>query len=413
MACSGGLDSTVLAHLAKAGGLDFVLAHCNFRLRGSESDGDEDFVRGLAEALGVRFLSKAFDTAVWAEKRRISIQMAARELRYSWFDRVMEEQDLHYVLTAHHADDDLETFLLNLSRGTGIEGLMGIPVVNGRVVRPLLAFSREELLAHATGKNISWREDSSNGDQKYLRNRIRHGVVPKLRELHPAFPENFRRTQANLKQAHGLMEHHIGDARDRLFGERGDAQWIPIGELQALQPLGAYLYGLFHPYGFKDVEEIQQLLGAMSGKFLLSATHRLLKDREHLILSPLGEVPRERYSVPDTGEPEGLPLGLHLEKVDGIGETRKECIYLDKEKLNFPLVLRKWDNGDYFYPFGMKGRKKLAKYFKDEKVDVGSKAKQWLLCSGDEIVWVVGRRADRRFGVEPSTREILRITLDS
>jgi len=407
------MDSVVLGHLSRAIGLDLVLAHCNFRLRGKESDGDEEFVRNLAKDWGIRFLSKGFDTEAHAGEQRISIQMAARELRYRWFDRLMEEHGLDFVLTAHHGDDDLETFLINLSRGTGIEGLMGIPMVNGRVVRPLLPFSREELSAHATREHISWREDHSNEDLKYLRNQIRHTVVPKLRALHPAFAQNFRKTQSNLKQAHGLMDHHIKEARDRLFGARGEAQWINIGELQGLRPLEAYLYGLFHAYGFKDVGELKQLMGAMSGKFLLSGTHRLLKDRKHLILSPLGEVPRAWHFVPDVAEPQGLPLGLHMEKVESMGETRKDCIYLDKEKLNFPLVLRKWDKGDYFYPFGMEGRKKLAKFFKDEKVDVDSKGRQWLLCTGDDIVWVVGRRADRRFGVDPSTRQILKITLDS
>lgn len=413
LACSGGMDSVVLGHLARASGLDLVLAHCNFGLRGSESDGDEDFVRNLAGEWGIPFLAKGFDTVAHADQKRISIQMAARELRYGWFDQVLEEQALDFVLTAHHGDDDLETFLINLSRGTGIEGLMGIPMVNGRVVRPLLIFSTEELRLHAVREKLLWREDSSNLDHKYLRNQIRHTVVPKLRELHPAFLQNFRRTQSNLKQAHGLMDHHIRQTGDRLFVDQGDALWISIVELQGLRPLGAYLYGLFHPYGFKDAGELQQLMGAMSGKFLLSGTHRLLKDRENLILSPLGAATKEWHSVPDMGEPQGLPIGLHMERVESIGDLRKDCIYLDKEKLNFPLVLRKWNNGDYFYPFGMEGRKKLAKFFKDEKVDVDSKGKQWLLCSGDDIVWVVGRRADRRFGVDPSTREIIKITLDS
>lgn len=412
MACSGGLDSVVLAHLAKDSGLDFVLAHCNFRLRGEESDGDEDFVRRLAQQLEVGILVREFDVLGHARDHRASIQMAARDLRYQWFHEILGERGHAHVLTAHHADDNLETFLINLSRGTGIEGLLGIPKINDRVVRPLLPFSRDELLAHARKENIGWREDSSNVEDKYLRNKIRHTVVPHLRELHPAFLQNFERAQSNLVQAHSLMDRHVREVRERLFVDRGGGFWIPLEGLNALVPLEAHLFFLFQPYGFKDSREVGRLLGAMSGKFLRSKSHRLLRDREHLILSTLRETPREHHSVPESGGTAELPISLKLEKAERVGEAERNTVYLDKEKLNFPLVLRKWEAGDYFYPFGMKGRKKLAKFFKDEKVDRGSKEGQWLLCSGEDIVWVLGRRADERFRVEGSTRQILKITWD-
>lgn len=411
VACSGGVDSMVLAHLAEASGLDMALAHCNFQLRGAESDGDEQFVRSWAGERGIRLFSKRFDTRAHADGNRQSIQMAARELRYAWFEELLDGNGLDFVLTAHQGDDNLETFLINLSRGTGIEGLLGIPTVNGRVVRPLLEFSREELLAHAQQEGISWREDSSNEDLKYLRNQIRHTVVPSLRALHPSFFQNVRRTQSNLQQAHGLMDNHLKETRERLFVPQGDGQRINLSALGALHPLRAYLYGLFHPYGFKDAGELERLMGSMSGKVLLSPTHSLVRDRKELILTrPMGDL-GERYVIPEGKIPEKLPISLSMEGVDALGEAGRDHIYLDKEKLNFPLLLRKWEKGDYFYPFGMKGKKKLAKYFKDEKVDLPAKQRQWLLCSGKDLVWVVGRRMDRRFAVEGSTKEIIRITV--
>src|SRR5690606_8940973 len=317
VACSGGLDSVVLARLAKGCGLDYDLAHCNFQLRGEESDGDEEFVRHLAKELGVGILVVAFDTLGHVREHRVSIQMAARELRYQWFSEILGQGRYAHVLTAHHADDNLETFLINLSRGTGIEGLLGIPQVHDRVVRPLLPFSREALLAYAQVENIGWREDSSNSEDKYLRNQIRHTVVPQLRGLHPAFLQNFERTRSNLQQAHGLMDSHVREIKERLFQDRGGDFWIPLEALEGLRPREAHLFFLFQPYGFKDAGEVDRLLGAMSGKFLLSKSHRLLRDREHLILSSLVEVPREYHSVPESGESAHLPLSLKMEIVEG------------------------------------------------------------------------------------------------
>lgn len=413
LACSGGLDSVVLAHLAKGIGLDVDLAHCNFQLRGEESEGDEAFVRRLAKELGVGALARKFDTLNHARERRISIQMAARELRYQWFAEVLGQSGHAYVLTAHHADDNLETFLINLSRGSGIEGLLGIPQVNDRVVRPLLPFSREALWTHAQREKIHWREDSSNERDDYLRNKIRHTVVPRLRELHPGFLQNFERTRSNLQQAHGLMDDHVREVRERLFQERDRAYWISLAALRDLGPREAILFFLFQPYGFKDPGEVDRLMGAMSGKFLLSKSHKLLRDREHFILSSRSVVPREQFSIPESGGGDPLPISLSMEPVGRMGKPDRLCIYVDREKLKFPLLLRKWEPGDYFYPFGLGGRKKLAKFFKDEKVDRNAKERQWLLCSDGDILWVVGRRADERFKVDGSTQQILKITWNS
>ncbi|MBO0323068.1 tRNA lysidine(34) synthetase TilS [Muricauda sp. CAU 1633] len=410
VACSGGMDSVVLAHLSVSAGLDVTLAHCNFKLRGSESDGDEQFVRNLAKELGVGVEVKSFETKKYVRQNRGSLQMIARELRYQWFNELMGAKGFDYLLTAHHVDDSLETFLINLSRGTGIDGLSGIPIQNGKVVRPLLDFPQKNLMDYAKRENLSWREDSSNSDKKYLRNKIRLEIVPKLKELHPTFLENFKQTQVHLQDSHVLMQNHLQEIKSILFADDGDVIRVAIEPLKELNPIEAYLYGLFKEYGFTEWEDVKGLLNAMSGKKVLSKTHSLLKDREYLLLSKIENRTNEVYSVHDKQTMLESPIQLKMEKVDAVEKSSPDTIFLDKKKLNFPLVLRNWQKGDYFYPYGMKGGKKLSKFFKDEKMDVFSKEKQWLLCSNDEIVWVVGRRADERFKVDKSTETIIKIT---
>ena len=410
VACSGGLDSVVLTHLCTSSKLDFALAHCNFSLRGAESDADETFVANLASRLGVDFFVQRFDTEQYAENHRISVQMAARELRYKWFDELLQSKGLDYVLTAHHADDSLETFLINLSRGTGIEGLSGIPEVNGTIVRPLLPFPREAVLEFAATGGIDWREDSSNASSKYLRNKIRHDVVPLLKGLQPALLQNFQHTQDYLRQTKDLANNYLEELRSKLFQQGNGVVEIPIAELQKLKPLDAYLYGLFNGYGFTEWNDVRDLLTAESGKQVFSKTHRLLKDRECLILAEMMPEQKATYRVDLDGSRDGLPINIQLEEVESFEKQAQNVVFLDKEKLIFPLELRNWKKGDYFYPFGMRGKKKLSKFFKDEKMDLISKEKQWLLCSDDEIVWVLGKRADERFKVEKSTQKILKIT---
>ncbi|MBD0777482.1 tRNA lysidine(34) synthetase TilS [Maribacter sp. ANRC-HE7] len=412
LACSGGLDSVVLTHLCNQCELDFSLAHCNFQLRGTESDLDEQFVRELAKQLDKTLYVEHFDTKGYVNSHKVSVQMAARELRYGWFKELMGKHQIKTLVTAHHADDNLETFLINLSRGTGIKGLTGIPEKTDTISRPLIPFSRAQVAEYAKQGQLSWREDQSNAELKYLRNKIRHEIIPLLKETHPTFLHNFHTTQRNLQQIADISEVHLKDLKTLLFKEEGDVVHIAVKPLQALEPIEAYLHGLFHVYGFTAWNDLKQLLTAMSGKEIRSKTHRLLKDREELILSKLEEEQISSYTIEETTTAIEEPLAMTISLVDNIGETGPNVLYVDKETLKYPLVLRKRQKGDYFYPLGMQGHKKLSKFFKDEKMDVFSKEKQWLLCSNTDIVWVVGKRLDNRFKITPNTKRILKITLN-
>tara|TARA_R110002020_G_scaffold21009_8_gene71449 strand:- start:11068 stop:12462 length:1395 start_codon:yes stop_codon:yes gene_type:complete len=411
LACSGGVDSVVLAHLCAALRLDFSLAHCNFGLRGVESMDDENFVRDLAKIIDKNIFVERFDTAAYISKNKVSLQMAARDLRYAWFHRVMEKNDIPTLVTAHHADDNLESFLINLSRGTGLDGLTGIPHKTDTLCRPLLKFQREDIMDYALKNGITWREDRTNKETKYLRNRIRHQIVPLLKELGPGFMDRFQDTQDHLQQTAGIAGDHIADIRGQLFKKQGDTVFISIDGLGKLFPQKAYLYALFKDYGFFDHREVASLLSAMGGKELRSSSHRLLKHRDHLLLREIREEEEREYRILESDNHIEKPFPLTLKEVDSMDGTGRDILYVDKERLVYPLIVRKWKKGDYFYPFGMRGRKKVGKFFKDTNMDRFSKQDQWLLCSGDEIVWIIGLRPDDRFKIVNTTKKILKINI--
>ena len=411
LACSGGVDSVLLSYLCKESEMDFILAHCNFRLRGAASDGDEEFVKDLGNRLGRPVLVTHFDTMGYVNSRNVSVQMAARELRYQWFKGLMEEHGIAYLVTAHHADDNLETFLINLSRGTGIDGLTGIPEATGQIRRPLLKYTRDTILAYAKERDLQWREDESNADTKYLRNKIRLEIVPKLKELHPAFMENFERTLGFLKETQEISVNELERVRQQLFQRENQYLKISVLELKKLRPLHGYLYGLFKEFGFTEWQNVAEPLDAMSGKSVYSTEYVLLKNRDNLILAKKTTQEKGVFEIAEGDFKIDYPIGLEGKAVSEKKDTTARIIYLDKNTFKYPLTVRKWEKGDYFYPLGMKGKKKLSKYFKDEKLDLFSKQEQWLLCSGDAIVWVIGRRADDRFKVTETTKEILSITL--
>lgn len=413
VAISGGLDSVVLMHLCHQFGLNIALVHCNFNLRGEESDSDENFILQLAEDLDLEVFIESFDTENYAKKNKLSIQMAARELRYNWFEELAAQLQFDYVLTAHHADDNLETFLINLSRGTGLDGLSGIPVINDKLVRPLLLFSREAIETYAKDNNLKWREDSSNISTKYLRNKLRHDVIPILKEINPQLLQNFNKTQAYLKNSKLIIEDRIEDVFTDIVNQT-DSQSISfdISKIKKLSKPKAYLFEFLKEYNFTEWGDVENLLDAQSGKQVFSNTHRLLKDRTFLLLTEITSESYKPIKILNLDNKIETPFGaLIFNKIDSIVENLSNTVYVDKDKLNFPLTIRKWEEGDVFYPLGMIGKKKLSKYFKDEKISLFDKENVWVLCSGKDIVWVINRRADNRFKVTGATKHILKIEL--
>jgi tRNA(Ile)-lysidine synthase len=413
VAISGGMDSVVLAHLCKKSQLNIAFAHCNFNLRGTESDGDEDFVLQLAEDLDVEVFIESFDTNAYAVENKKSIQMAARELRYNWFVELAEQLHFDYILTAHHADDNLETFLINFTRGTGLEGLTGIPEINGEFIRPLLPFSRDAIETYAKENHIKWRDDSSNASTKYLRNKLRHDVIPILKEINPGLLQSFENTISNLKETQDIVEESINDFLERTIDiSNADYAMFKISEFKKRDNPKAYLFEIFKDYGFTEWNDVLNLLDAQSGKQVFSEYWRLIKDRDYLLLSEIHADNFQNITISETDKKVEMPFGiLHFDAVESLSKASKNTIYVDKEALKFPLTVRKFQEGDVFYPLGMAGKKKLSKYFKDEKLSLLEKEQTWLLCSESHIVWVIGKRADERFRVTDSTKHILKVEL--
>ena len=413
IAISGGVDSVVLAYLCKKMDLNISLAHCNFNLRGAESDADEDFVLQLAEDWELEVFIENFDTKQFAIDKKISTQMAARTLRYYWFEELRKQLKFDYILTAHHADDNFETFLINLSRGTGLDGLLGIPQVNGAIVRPLLPFTRDDVEKFAKEYKLQWREDSSNSSTKYLRNKLRHDVIPILKGINPQLLQNFEKTQHYLNDAKSIVNDKVDEVAQNIVSKtNNNGVAFNINEIQQLNNPKAYLYELLNGYGFTQWQDILELLIAQSGKQVFSNTHRLLKDREYLILSEITDLPNESIKITDSQNVVLTPCGkLLISIVASRDEVSEGTVYFDLLSLSFPLTLRKWEQGDAFYPSGMIGKKKVSKYFKDEKFSLLDKENTWLLCSGDDIIWIVGHRTDNRFKVTDNTKQILKITI--
>ena len=403
----------VLSDLCRQAGLQYSIAHCNFRLRGRESDADEDFVRNHANRFDIPFYVTHFDTIGYVNQHKISVQMAARDLRYNWFKNLLKQEKINFLLTAHHADDNLETFLINLSRGTGIEGLTGIPARTAQVRRPLLPFSREEIEAFAKSRELIWREDESNTEVKYQRNKIRIELIPTLKELHPTFLGNFQNTLKHLGQTRALSDDYLKNLGKELFVPQKGRYKISIASLENLPHLDAVLYGLFNNYGFTEWQNVKDLLQGLSGKHLTSNTYMLLKDRDFLWLSTLDDKidSNEIFLIISHEESLDTPIVFNSTQVKERGENSVDEIFVQKDTLKYPLVLRKWKKGDYFYPLGLNRKKKLSKFFKDEKMNLLEKEEQWLLCSDNEIVWVVGKRADHRFRVSDPTKGILKFKI--
>jgi tRNA(Ile)-lysidine synthase len=415
LATSGGLDSMVMLTLFQELKYDIAIAHCNFQLRGVDSFKDQKFIQEYADANHIPVFITQFDTEAFAKDFKLSTQVAARDLRYKWFYELIEEQGFDYVLTAHHADDNLETFLINLSRGTGLDGLTGIPERNDKIVRPLLSISRDEILKFATDNKIVWREDSSNASDKYLRNKIRHHVVPLLKEINPQFLEGFHKTQTYLQDAAELIEDASVMVYQQVVSQHDDNFHINLRELLKLPNYKSYLYQWLHEFGFTAWEDVYNLVDGLSGKQIYASSYRLLKDRDVLILSQVNDsVATESYLIPQGAKEVNVPLKMTISKVDSTDFNSNTIIFVDEDKLTFPLEIKRWQEGDAFQPFGMEGKsKKLSKFFKDEKLSLIDKEQLWILWSGDKVVWIIGLRQDERFKISTATKNKLKIALET
>ena len=413
IAISGGVDSVVLAHLCSQLNLNFSLCHCNFNLRGQESDDDEAFVTSLAKTLKTPVYTTSFETEKYATKNKVSIQVAARDLRYTWFYELLDTKGYNYVLTAHNTNDNLETFIINLTRGSGLEGFTGIPPVNQKSVRPLLAFSRDDITLFAIKNGIIWREDKSNASIKYVRNKVRHKVIPILKELNPHVLESFQNTIEYLNESQSIINDAVKNITANVVSYENDVLKISCKEIDKLSNKKAYLYQLLQGYGFTAWNDIVDLISAQPGKQVFSNTHRLLKDRNFLIVTTINKSQSIKGPILIDQKVSEItnPIKLTIQNTDDYTSKNKEQIIIDKDLINYPLSLKKWHHGDAMYPTGMTGSKKISQLFKDNKLSLLDKEKIWMLADAkDHIIWVIGLRQDRRYLANKTSKNRLKIS---
>lgn len=413
LAVSGGIDSVVMCELFHQAKFRFALAHCNFQLRGDESKRDEILVKKMAKKYKVPFFSKKFLTSGYAKTRKISIQMAARELRYEWFEKIRQEKQMNYIAIATQLDDQTETLLINIIRGTGISGLHGIMSKTEKVIRPLLFVTRREILEFAALENLHWNEDSSNFSDKYVRNKIRHSVIPVLREINPALEQTISDTIEKIRDAEEIYHQRIEEKRKEILTHTKTlGALINIKKLLELTPIRTYLYEFLKPFAFNEtvVNEIVSGLHDQPGKKFLSEKFCLIKDRDSLIIKELNrtqESPEEsiiNMMTKRISSPVSLSFRTEEKKLEILKDNRYAC--LDYEKIKFPLILRQWKQGDSFVPLGMKGEKKISDFLIDKKIPSSEKEKFFVLVSFGQIVWVVGHRINERFKVNTRTKKM-------
>lgn len=418
IAVSGGVDSMVMAELFHRAGYNFAIAHCNFALRGAESNQDEKFVAAMAEVYGVKLFVKHFKTREYAGFNKISVQMAARTLRYEWFDELIETEGYKAIATAHHLDDQIETFFINMLRGTGISGLHGILPYRDNIVHPMMFVYRRNIEEYAGDEAIGFREDSSNRSTKYVRNKLRHDLMPILAEINPDFRKTINFTIERIRESEMLLNHYFDNVRKRVLKHEEGVITISISELMNYSPCASYLYELLQPFGFNRnvAEEVAAGLNEISGKQYYSPSHRLIKDREFLLIVPIGGAgaqPADEILIEEGATGLRRPLQLSFTIIDnypGLKINKSGSIaMLDAGKITWPLRLRKWKEGDSFIPYGMNNHKKLSDFFIDNKFSIVEKENVWLLISGDEIVWLIGHRIGNAYRITDSTESILQI----
>lgn len=414
---SGGVDSMVMADLFSKMEVNIGIAHCNFKLRGEESNKDENFVRSVAKAYNIPIYVKCFDTADFALANKLSIQVAARELRYKWFEELIDENEFDLYATAHHLDDQIETFFINLFRGTGVSGLRGFPAKNGNCIRPLLFAHRDMIAKYAFANKIKFREDGSNIKDDYLRNRIRHHVLPALEQSESSFRKGFQSTFQFLADTEKFVKHEISVKKADFFEEINGLQCIKIKKIKQDNNAAFVLFELLRPLNFNYAATcgILESLGTQSGKKFFSSTNELVIDREYLIISEIANETCEVYEVNENTSKIVDPISIKFQTLSFdksqpiLGSNKIACF--DRDRITFPMKLRKYCEGDKFQPLGMKGQKKLSDFFIDQKLSLPEKREVWLLLSGDEIVWIIGLRIDDRYKITGKTKNILKASL--
>ncbi len=440
LAVSGGVDSVVLCELCKQAGYDFTIAHCNFQLRGEESERDEIFVRALAEKYGVEVLVKKFDTEKFATENNLSIQVAARELRYNWFNGLIGYKQqvngnkpviancqppiancplpiAHCLLTAHHANDNIETLLMNFFKGTGISGLHGILPKQGNIIRPLLFAKKQEISQFAKKNNLSFVEDSSNALDKYTRNYFRNQLIPDLQKVFPQVEVNLVNNIERFREIELLYSQSVQLQKKKLLEKKGTEIHIPVLKLLKTAALNTIIYEIIKDYSFTahQTNEVADLLKSDTGKYISSATHRIIKNRNWLIIAPNKTIEAENIFIEEKDKQIEFQQGeISLELLLTTNykpQTTNLIAQLNAAEIKFPLLLRKWKPGDYFYPLGMQKKKKLNRFFIDQKLSLTQKEKTWVIEMDKKIIWVVGLRIDDRFKITDNTKNILQISL--
>lgn len=406
---SGGMDSMTLIDVLLSLGYNCMAVHCNFHLRGEESERDAAFVEQWCESAKVELVSVDFDTYRYAAEHKISIEMAARELRYKWFEDIRKEHHADAIAVAHHRDDLAETVLLNLIRGTGIRGLSGISPKNNSIVRPLLGVSRDEIEAYVDERKLPFIFDSSNSDDAFVRNFLRLNVIPLLEKINPSVKNSIYRTAQHVGEARKIYDFYVENQKKAIFTDNR----IDIDKLKTTLSPATMLFEILSPFGFNAsvIEDICQCLDSIPGKVFYSNDYRLIKDRKDLILDKISDenLSQREYAIDKVSQEITYPIRLKISFLSGNITINKDArfLYADADKLSFPLTLRKWQPGDWFIPFGMKGRKKLSDFFTDRKFSLPDKENAWVLTSDEDIVWVVGERSDERFKITESTENVL------
>lgn len=418
VAVSGGVDSVALCQLCRHSGLKFAVVHCNFQLRGDDSERDERFVASLAAQLEAPFFSVKFDTKKYAEENKVSTQVAARELRYHWFEQVRKENNYDYILTAHHADDNVETVLMSFFRGTGIRGLTGIKSKNGKIRRPLLFARRSELENFIEENKLPYVQDESNLHDDYTRNYFRNTVLPMIEKIFPEASENILSNIERMKEVSLLYRQAIEQHRKKMMVPKGNEWFLPVLLLQKSDAVATILFEIVREYGFTSgqVSEIINLLDSESGKYIVSPTHRILKDRRHLIISPLKESENTSVIMEGFGEYKfagGTVIVKEMADVPSQISADDAIAMLDAKNISFPLILRPWKTGDYFYPLGMPKKKKVSRFLIDKKLSLIEKERVWVVEMNKKIIWVLGYRIDNRFKITLSTEKIIQLELRS